>query len=68
MITIDNVTYKEEDLTPEAVANVKRISELRQELVTHNMRASELNVLIAAYANAIKSSLETIKDVEVTED
>jgi hypothetical protein len=58
MITIDDVAYKEEDLTPEAIANVKRISELRQELVSHNTRASELNVLISAYANAIKSSLE----------
>tara|TARA_R110000751_G_scaffold170018_1_gene276688 strand:- start:58 stop:264 length:207 start_codon:yes stop_codon:yes gene_type:complete len=68
MITIDGVTYKEEDLTPEAVANVKRISELRQELVAHNTRASELNVLIPAYANAIKSSLETVEDVGATED
>jgi hypothetical protein len=58
MITIDDVTYKEEDLTPEAVANVKRISEFRQELVAHNTRAAELNVLISAFANAIKSSVE----------
>ena len=58
MITIDDVTYKEEDLTPEAITNVKRISELRQELVAHNTRAAELNVLISAYANAIKSSIE----------
>ena len=58
MITIDDVTYKEENLTPEAKANVKRISELRQELVAHNTRAAELNVLISAYANAIKSSIE----------
>ena len=35
MITIDDVTYKEENLTPEAKANVKRISEFRQELVAH---------------------------------
>ena len=58
MITIDDVTYKEENLTPEAKANVKRISELRQELVAHNTRAAELNILISAYANAIKSSIE----------
>ena len=58
MITIDDVTYKEENLTPEAKANVKRISEFRQELVAHNTRAAELNVLISAYANAIKSSIE----------
>ena len=62
MITIDDVTYKEEDLTPEAIANVKRISELRQELVAHNTRAAELNVLISAYANAIKSSV-VVEDV-----
>jgi hypothetical protein len=58
MITIDDVIYKEENLTPEAIANVKRISELRQELVAHNTRAAELNILISAYANAIKSSIE----------
>jgi hypothetical protein len=58
MITIDDVTYKEENLTPEAKANVKRISEFRQELVAHNTRAAELNVLISAFANAIKSSVE----------
>ena len=58
MITIDDVTYKEENLTPEAKANVKRISEFRQELVSHNTRAAELNVLISAFANAIKSSVE----------
>ena len=57
MITIDDVTYKEEDLTPEAITNVKRISELRQELVAHNTRAAELDVLISAYANAIKARI-----------
>ena len=62
MITIDDVTYKEEDLTPEAIANVKRISELRQELVAHNTRAAELDVLISAYANAIKARI-AVEDV-----
>ena len=57
MITINEVTYEEEDLTPEAIANVARINELRQELNAHQMRSSELNVLISAYANAIKDSV-----------
>ena len=58
MITINDVTYEESDLTPEAINNVKRVNELRQELNGHQMRSSELNVLISAYANAIKDSVE----------
>ena len=62
MITINDVTYEEEDLTPEAIANVARVNELRQELNSHQMRVSELNVLISAYANAIKASVEVVEE------
>tara|TARA_R110002074_G_scaffold397661_1_gene588362 strand:- start:191 stop:400 length:210 start_codon:yes stop_codon:yes gene_type:complete len=64
MITINDVTYEEEDLTPEAIANVARVNELRQELNSHQMRVSELNVLISAYANAIKASVEVVEEGE----
>jgi|TARA_R110000824_G_scaffold64435_1_gene168346 methylphosphotriester-DNA--protein-cysteine methyltransferase len=65
MITINDVTYEEEDLTPEAIANVARVNELRQELNSHQMRVSELNVLISAYANAIKASVEVVEEEAV---
>jgi|TARA_R110000796_G_scaffold190475_1_gene307244 hypothetical protein len=62
MITINDVTYEEADLSPEAVANVQRVTELRRELVGHQMRASELNVLISAYGSAIQDSLTVVED------
>ena len=65
MITINDVTYEEEDLTPEAIANVARVNELRQELNSHQMRVSELNVLISAYANAIKASVDVVEEEAV---
>ena len=65
MITINDVTYEEEDLTPEAIANVARVNQLRQELNSHQMRVSELNVLISAYANAIKASVEVVEEEAV---
>jgi len=68
MITINEVTYEESDLTPEAVANVQRITELRRELVGHQMRTSELKVLISAYANAIQDSITVVEDEEVEEE
>ena len=64
MITINDVTYEESDPTPEAINNVKRVNELRQELNGHQMRSSELNVLISAYANAIKNSVEGEEESE----
>jgi hypothetical protein len=57
MITIDDKTYTEEDLTEEQVVLVKRVNELRNELGQYEMRAQELNVLISAYANTIKEGL-----------
>jgi len=57
MITIDDKTYTEEDLTQEQVVLVQRVNELRNELGQYEMRAQELNVLISAYANTIKEGL-----------
>lgn len=57
MITIDDKTYTEEDLTEEQVVLVQRVNELRNELGQYEMRAQELNVLISAYANTIKEGL-----------
>jgi hypothetical protein len=57
MITIDDKTYTEEDLTEEQVVLVQRVNELRNELGQYEMRAQELNVLISAYANSIKEGL-----------
>lgn len=57
MITIDDKTYTEEDLTDAQKAQVQRINVLKSELNELEMQAREINVLIAAYANSIKGSL-----------
>lgn len=57
MITIDDKTYTEDDLNEEQIALVQRVNVLRGELNQLEMRTQELNVLISAYANAIKESL-----------
>lgn len=57
MITIDDKTYTEDDLNDVQISQVKRIDVLRGELNQLEMRTQELNVLISAYANAIKESL-----------
>ena len=57
MITIDDKTYTEDDLSDVQISQVQRIDVLRGELNQLEMRTQELNVLINAYANAIKESL-----------
>ncbi len=64
MITIDDVEYKEDDLSEISKIHVKRINELRTEVVNLQMMLEEKNVLISAYANAIK---ESVKEVEETD-
>ena len=64
MITIDNVEYKEDDLSEISKIHVKRINDLRTEVVNLQMMLEEKNVLISAYANAIK---ESVKEVEETD-
>lgn len=57
MITIDDKTYTEDDLNEEQIGLVQRVNVLRGELNQLEMRTQELNVIISAYANAIKESL-----------
>ena len=57
MITIDDKTYTEDDLNEEQIALVQRVNVLRGELNQLEMRTLELNVIISAYANAIKECL-----------
>jgi len=57
MITIDEKTYTEDDLTEEQITLVQRVNVLQGELSQLQMRTQELNVIISAYVNAIKESL-----------
>ena len=57
MLTIDDKTYTEDDLNDVQISQVQRIDVLRGELNQLEMRTQELNVIISAYANAIKESL-----------
>lgn len=54
MITIDDKTYTKEDLDDAQIVQVERVNALQTELNHLQMRAQELNILISAYANAIK--------------
>ena len=42
--------------------HVERINELRKELGSLQMMIDEKNVLISAYANAIKEALQPVED------
>jgi len=64
MITIDDVTYTEDDLSEVAQIHVKRINDLREESSQLGMMLEEKNVLISAYANAIRESLKEVEEVE----
>jgi len=61
MITIDEKKYTEEDLSEAQIAQVKRIDALRNELDHLSLQAQEINVLINAYAGAIKEGFEEEK-------
>lgn len=67
MITIDDVTYTEDDLSEVAQIHVKRINDLREESSQLGMMLEEKNVLISAYANAIRESLKEVEEVEEAE-
>ena len=62
MITIDNIEYKEDDLSDISKVHVERINELRKESAQIQMMLDEKNVLISAYANAIKQSVQPVED------
>tara|TARA_R110000796_G_scaffold161648_1_gene278420 strand:- start:158 stop:358 length:201 start_codon:yes stop_codon:yes gene_type:complete len=64
MITIDDVTYTEDDLCEVAQMHVKRVNDLREESSTLQMMLEEKNVLISAYANAIRESLKEVEEVK----
>jgi hypothetical protein len=64
MITIDDVTYTEDDLNEVAQIHVKRINDLREESAQLGMMLEEKNVLISAYANAIRESVKPVEEAE----
>ena len=64
MITIDDVTYTEDDLSEVAQIHVKRINDLREESAQLGMMLEEKNVLISAYANAIRESVKPVEEAE----
>ena len=64
MLTIDDVTYTEDDLSEVAQMHVKRVNDLREESAQLGMMLEEKNVLISAYANAIRESLKEVEEVE----
>jgi len=64
MITIDDKTYTEEDLSEAQVAQVQRMNSLRLDLAELEMRAQELNILLSAYANSLQESLKVPEEEE----
>jgi bisphosphoglycerate-dependent phosphoglycerate mutase len=64
MITIDDIEYTEDDLSEISKVHVKRINDLREESAQLGMMLEEKNVLISAYANAIRESVKPVEEVE----
>jgi peptidoglycan hydrolase CwlO-like protein len=62
MITIDDIEYTEDDLNDVSKAHVNRINELRGQATQLQMQVEELNVLISAYASAIRESVQEVKE------
>ena len=62
MITIDDVRYTEDDLSEIAQTQVKRINAIRSEASELKMLLDEKEVLISAYAIAIKASVEVVEE------
>ncbi len=65
MITIDDVTYTEDDLSEISQIHVARINQLRKENSELQMMLEEKNVLISAYANAIRESVQQVEEEEI---
>ena len=63
MITIDEVTYTEDDLSDISKLHVTRINELRGQATQLQMQIEEMNVLISAYANAIRESVKEAEEL-----
>mgnify|MGYP003118508178 FL=1 len=64
MINIDDVEYTEDDLSEVAQVHVKRVNALRNEAGELQMLLDEKNVLISAYANAIRESVKPAEEAE----
>ena len=62
MITIDDIEYKEDDLSDISKVHVERINELRQESTQIQIMLNEKKLLISAYANAIKQSVKPVEN------
>ena len=65
MITIDDVTYTEDDLSEISQIHVARINQLKKENSELQMMVEEKNVLISAYANAIRESVQQVEEEEI---
>jgi hypothetical protein len=61
MITIDDKTYEKDDLSPEQIAYAERVKVIDEKITELNMQLNELNVIVSAYANAIKESFSEEK-------
>lgn len=61
MITIDDKTYEKDDLSPEQLAYAERVIVINEKITELNMQLNELNVIVSAYANAIKESFSEEK-------
>ena len=64
MITIDDIKYTDDDLSEISKVHVKRINDLREESAQLQMMLEEKNVLISAYANAIRESVKPVEEAE----
>ena len=56
MITIDDKTYEKDDLNPAQLTYAERVTVINKKITELNMQLNELNVIVSAYANAIKES------------
>ena len=63
MITIDEVTYTEDDLSDISKLHVTRINELRGQATQLQMQIEEMNVLISAYDDAIRESVQEVEEL-----
>jgi len=64
MITINEITYTEDDLSDISKLHVTRINELRGQATQLQMQIEEMNVLISAYANAIRESVKEVEEAD----
>jgi hypothetical protein len=56
-IVLDDVEYKEEDLTPEQKAIVSHIADLERKIGSTQFNMDQMNVGKAAFINMLKESL-----------